>query len=357
MEATPRRVAARFLEAGTIHVPPRLLADVQEWAMAQVAQDLVKTEEYYVSRVELAIREFEDKISDSKDDQKGFLELWEDGDRDGATTAWKMVFDKTYKHTEFWGSDLHREFLTPERFAKEWDNGTFPQALDRFLTAYRNSFERILKEEELPMWTLRMRKVEGLRTRLNTRFKGNPQDFQIVGNDTVYPVLRGKVFPFKAIYQAGTVNGSWDWDKHILVITPFTTNVEDVPSVVRHEVQHAMQNFLSVALGHPLGVIDRTVGIGPRKTRTPQFIQQQPTVGMGGLNAHDLDDIEFHTELEDAKDRLRAVLRLTRKNERTQRLNLFIDADKFLVNLRATPLARAKYQLALKELGRVVANP
>lgn len=119
----------------------------------------------------------------------------------------------------------------------------------------------------------------------------------------------------KAYWQPGT--------RRIVISVPYNSNpaaLTDLASTLRHELQHFSQTYLAYTLGKLEGV-----GLPSRKIQTPEYKQwMSPThpsfqpdeartrqllkrlkeegILPRQINFHDLDDIEFYTELVDAID-------------------------------------------------------
>lgn len=208
-------------------------------------------------------------------------------------------------------------------------------------------------------------------------------------------------------YRSG---GSWNPETRTLVVAlpesvprapefmfPITKVRSDIEDVVRHELQHMVQTYLSMAI-HGLGSAgSRPVGLGfpTRKQQTPLYRQElapdrlsdgsplwsdrgkalRSLLEQGLLNPeevslHALDDAEFHTRMEDSKHSLRLLLKALDDLDPKRVFRIFtalapvvkdymdpysrVSVDHFMYTLSKVPKAREKYRRALTELARVV---
>lgn len=173
---------------------------------------------------------------------------------------------------------------------------------------------------------------------------------------------------------------------------------EEVNTTVRHELQHMVQTYLALALGGVGSERDRPSGRGfpTRKQQTPLFRQEldngrivqdewlldqrgkalrslvdQGVSDPSRVSLHALDDVEFHTRMEDSKQELKRILDRRPPELEAKRVfrifaglepvvkdysdpYSFIPKDIFMGTLAKVPSAKEKYRRALVELARVV---
>lgn len=178
---------------------------------------------------------------------------------------------------------------------------------------------------------------------------------------------------------------------------PITKIQSDIEGVVRHELQHMVQTYLSMAM-HGLGsegTRPKGLGFPTRKQQTPLYRQEldpdrlpkdsplwadrgkalrslteQGVENPENANLHALDDAEFHTRMEDSKQNLRLLLKALDDLDPKRVFRTFtalaptvkdymdpyskISVDPFMLALSRVPSAREKYRRALTELARVV---
>lgn len=129
--------------------------------------------------------------------------------------------------------------------------------------------------------------------------------------------LRGS----KAYWQEGM--------RKIVIAIPYNSNpaaLTDLASTLRHEMQHFSQSYLAYTLGRM-----ESVGLPSAEIRTPEYKQwmspghpsyspddaktrelfrrlKEEGIPPQRVNFHDLDDIEFYTELVDAIDAFKSLL-------------------------------------------------
>lgn len=184
--------------------------------------------------------------------------------------------------------------------------------------------------------------------------------FTFEGNATDYPQLEGFTREFRGAYKTlhPGIDGSWNNMTKTLSVSSNVSDPDEVRRIVRHELQHAMQFFLASALNLTRPNLPRDSGVGmpPLRDRTPKYRQHGDAASVGADPAylHDLDDMEFHTELEDARDALRAELKRETEYTPSYVFRKFVDSNKFLKALRSVPDARRKYRTAIKELSKVL---
>ena len=112
----------------------------------------------------------------------------------------------------------------------------------------------------------------------------------------------------------GKGRGSWNEMTHTVSIkateAPLLNDPRDtlgtLHETVYHELQHMTQSFMAYALWSADAMYDRASarptqpGFPRPESRTPQYVQHgEPTREVGKDALHSLDDIEFHTDLQD----------------------------------------------------------
>lgn len=178
---------------------------------------------------------------------------------------------------------------------------------------------------------------------------------------------------------------------------PITKIQSDIDEVVRHELQHMVQTYLSMAMYGLGSEGTRPTGLGfpTRKQRTPLYRQEldpdrlpkdsplwsdrgkalrslteQGVENPEKASLHALDDAEFHTRMEDSKQNLRLLLKALDDLDPKRVFRIFtalapmvkdymdpysrVSVDSFMHTLSKVPDAREKYRRALSELARVV---
>lgn len=351
------RVAQRFLEAGTIDVPKKLLKEVQDWAVSNWA---VTSYEEAENRYRIAINDVERAETRMEEATRFFRELFrllDRGNLDAAARMYRTYSERdNFNNATYWSPELSNSFTKPEEFYF-LDPGVLRGNLETFFAAYVRAWKKNLAEDEpgVAKNFHDLQKLDALRGD-RTQVWGRRQ-FTLVGDEFRYPSLKGKRMAFNAVYTVIMSRGSWNPDTKTLAIANYDIDsVDTLKMIVHHELQHAVQTFLAMSLGRPENLIHRDVGVGPRNTRTPEYTQHGDAnaLGVDPEYLHDLDDIEFHTELEGARKALTELLGKWPKSGHTPLFRGFIKHNKFLAALRSTPKAAAKYRVALKELSKLV---
>jgi len=205
---------------------------------------------------------------------------------------------------------------------------------------------------------------------------------------------------------------SWSPVGHILrIVVPSNASpwqLDFLSKALRHELQHFAQGWLSALAGHSVSDLMNGIpapgGIPGKDYLTPEFDQgmspgypkadapeakalrrrlRNQGVNLRQVNWHDLDDVEFYTELADAIDRWRVMeaggrFDLSDPELRRLAIRIFtmtyskedwekakggrggygplynLDQDKFFVNLNRVPGARAKKRKAVSEFVKAV---
>lgn len=350
------RVAFRYLLAGTIRVPPGLLKEVTDWALSNWSAANLPHAQRRVDFSAEDVRRNEnsrDIVTRTMKEVMGLLHL---RDVAGASAAYEK-FRKVSKLS--WIFYQNPDAPYPEDFEAMASRPDFRRRLTFFFQKVIKEMDRLLVEDKdaLAKWTLELDSIKIYRPK-----KQPKRQFTIEGNTTGYPRLFGFTYGFQAEYDFFPfIGGSWNQTIRRMRINSSLSDPDEVRRVVRHELQHAMQSFLTSTLAAKTNRKFNTpeeagVGLPPRKDRTPKYHQNEDASSVGANPAylHDLDDIEFHTELEDARDALRADLKRETEYTPSYVFSKFVDSNKFLKALRSVPDARRKYQTAVKELSKVL---
>ena len=358
-----RRVGSRSIEAGTIEVPKKLLAEVTNWALANWLGDMSLRSELPVDnrRSQIAsIRRDLDNISGLVDKLLNDVDFSDMKKAEDTYESFKDIsggfanYTKLPTLSEFRAyGDLDRDIARGkfEIQVREW--------LQQRLAFLRRSYGVLkgeLRDLEEP---LRKYLIE------STKY-GKPKPikkFEVDGDDFDYPILHGRHFHFEARYQYLTgmnALGVWQPKLWVLAISRGIESRDELLTVVRHELQHMVQSFLAYVLKKSETQGHRSVGVAPRDSRTPEYNENGPEADKKDFT-HDLDDAEFHTELEDARVRLRAFMAVKPNMllgppidpHDNSLFRTFVENDKFMRHLRSAPGGTGKYRVALKELAKV----
>lgn len=348
------RVAFRYLTAGTIRVPPGLLKEVTDWALSNWSAANLPHAQRRVDFSAEDVRRNEDSQDIVSRTMKEIMELLHLRDVAGASAAYEK-FRKIQKLS--WIFYQNPDAPYPEDFEALATRPDFRRRLTFFFQKVIKEMGRLLVEDmgALAKWTQELERVKVYPPK-----KQRERKFTIDGSTTSYRQLFGLKYEFHGVWDFfPTIGGSWNGELRRMRVNSGLIDPDEIRRVVRHELQHAMQSFLTSATVALTGFnTPEAAGVGmpPRKDRTPKYLQHgdASSVGADPAYLHDLDDIEFHTELEDARDALRAELKRETESTPSYVFSKFVESNKFLKALRSVPDARRKYRTALKELSKVL---
>lgn len=346
MTPSPSRVAHRFLvTASELKVPPGLLKDVTSWALAVWASDEIKPFESKLKNTAIYIAKFKAVLELLDRTRKVFNRALDQGDAWEALQSLKALDDV---HMPGVGT-----FPRPEELLDPETMDSARKRILSLLTKVTKGYRQSLREEEQDQ-ALARSQTDHLLPYLDPAIRRNVS-FTIKGEDTVYPILRGKSFYFTARKAwIDGAKGAYHWGNRELTIVE-AESPEDLARVVRHELQHVMQGFLSEALKRDPKDPFSAVGVGPRKTKMQEIqgLVSKKHPNLSPTFIHDLDDREFHTELSDLRETLRKALKMYPDHPPREVFQAVLESP-FMQALASVPEARPKYQIAIRELSRVL---
>ena len=348
--ASATNVAMRYLMGGELHVPEPIVKEVTEWAVSYWAYQSAEWEIHPRKVVENDVAWALDHAAKISTWEKRILGTLSKGN---TTKAWELYseflkeFRSTLDATQVqppYEWDFHPDVEKDSKWVV-----TNLQIFFHAITAFY--YEEATREEE------RARVIDR-RVRFFDRFhpRNEPKrKVKIKGNETHYPLLKGKEFPLTVEFQLSM--GAAAWNPSVATIsfsTVYPWSEDFLRLAVIHELRHAMQSFMVAAKGADPKKIDRSMGGPPRRVRTPTYQQGVGVAGIDPTMVHDLDDIEFQTELGDAKLLLRGRLNEHSVKSRREVFDLFVENYGFLKALKSVPEGRGKWQIAVKELGKLI---
>lgn len=455
MSIRPIVVARRYMEGGTLQVPPLMLRDISDWAFSVIlesrreyllsqpvmgADDLRDLEEApstlkYLAE-SLRVKVIAKKPKSSWDsyqmllkylrkfkidqptpiDRKDFLlflsdgSLWNHLDADiySSHRRLDLILNKENKFRANLSAQLgaiNREqkvrvesalhTMVEKQFPVDTQGWSYPkfQDLGKFLPELNQKYRSLLG----PMADL-------------VSVEGDDGVVRSVDDAVSDAVNRWRFITVRVI-PGHSAEGSWNPTKRILSLRlpPLVSSFahlmfaidktrDEVNVTIRHELQHMVQTYLAFALGGLGSETERPFGRGfpTRKQQTPLYRQELdggrvPSDAMllgergkalrslmeqgiedpSKISLHALDDVEFHTRMEDSKHDLKTLLdRACPPLDPKRVFRIFsalepavkdysnpyahIQPDIFMQTLARVPSARAKYRRALTELSRVV---
>lgn len=359
------RVSFRYLESGTIEVPKRIHQEVEEWAIANWAWDQISHQSSALQGAIRGVSRFKEQIAAAKVLVEDLFRFIDSGDLQKAHDLYDNAYEGGSFHNGRYWPKSKRYYVKVDDLTK--DTVQSKKKLKLYLKRYIEELGVPLQKEITRKEALES-EIQWLKGKTGSRPRFVKEKvFSLEGDETKYAPLKGKSIQFTCQFGNISSGGSWDWETKTLTVARGIDEESRVKDVVRHELQHMMQNFLRDSLGYDSTTLTRDVGLGPRKTQTPWYTQQgQTTTGkklryvtdvQDLFTLHELDDIEFHTELEDARSALRFQLASRGLEDMRKIFKEFLGSNSFLLALQRVPEARGKYRVALKELAKVLDEP
>lgn len=322
---------ARRVVAGMFEAPPSMVDDIYRWSKAQLASNIILRESNYRKNIQTALSQLS-----PEDIQKDWDFIIEHGNPEN--------IDKD----KFWkGQEQQRERY--EGMAREAEE-EIAQArkdikLDPKVRIKATPWKRVKRKFKVNTRGWKYQKL--LKDADPKRISYADTLFGVITVELVEGDLRG--------------NAGAYWQSDTATLRVSVTLGRNLYQSIKHELRHWAQAYMRIAL--------QAEGFGKpsRKIRTPDISQHTRGIKMKNLrqmgitedDIHDLDDVEFYTELADSVD-------VFRKRVKDPIWEQYSPRENFnkMVGLKDEPNnpffktlkkhSRGKWQKAVKELAKAV---
>lgn len=312
-------VSARRIVSGMLDPPPAMVEDIYEWANAKTLINKIKSGRGRLLGLQTVI----DSMLEGIDRNEKL------GDFDAAETTKRRLKD--------YEEDLERAKKDDSKLVKEL-NGYKGRIV-------KKPWKRVAKKFKVDMRGWKYLKL----------IEEKAEEKRISYADSLFGVIKVELVE-------GDLRGNAKayWDMSVPVLRVQTGGV--LKTTIKHELRHWVQSYMSIALQTEFGKPSKSI-------QTPEFKQnmklpsnlrqKMKQLGLKKEDIHDLDDVEFYTELADAVE----LFYLTKKQPGMKRVTdrkVFDHlvgrsgdaASKFFKRLQRG--SKAKWQKAVKELAKAV---
>jgi len=322
-------VSARRVVAGMVQPPPAMVEDIYRWSAASVAVNTLLVTMNYRKNIEAAL-----SILDSKGIEKDWDFIVRNGNPESIDRD-EFFKEQIYQRKQY------------ERRAREADEDI--KQSRKVLKLYpRLSLKRWDRKKKSFKVDLKGWRYSGLLKEAEEKY--------LKAADFLFGVV--KVELAEGNLQ-GNAKAYWKSSSSILRIQ----TGGDLKNIIEHELVHWAQAYMNIALQ------TRDFGRPPKKMRTPEYGQnikapvelkrKMKQVGLKEEDIHDLDDVEFYTELIGVVDMFKQYRKKPSMKSMSD-VDIFKDivgqdgeAESIFFQ-RLQRGSRAKWQKAVKELAKAV---